>query len=207
MKIHFASLILLPAALLVALTACATGGAGAGGAGSSASGSTGSSAGASSHGDDNRCVTGTWDLDVPGAAAQMLSYLSAKGVPISSATGSGPITLDITGHGAMTYSTGATYTFNAQAGNLPMVITQVQAGTSHGSWAWASGSALTMDFSGWTNAITFTTTVTVGGQASAIPMSIPNQGPGSTPLAATCNDSTLTLKADASPFTLTFRRE
>lgn len=142
-----------------------------------------------------------------GTGDQMQSYLASKNIPISSVTGSGPITLDVAGDGTMTYTTGATYVFNAQLSNLPMVITQVQSGSSHGSWTWASGSVLTMDFSGWVNAINFDTTVTVGGQASAIPFDVPNQGPGSTPLAVTCTARTLTLKADVSPFTLSFTRE
>lgn len=137
----------------------------------------------------------------------MQSYFSAKGIPISSVTGTGPITLEVGGDGTMTYTTGATYVFNAQVSNLPMVITQVQSGSSHGDWAWASGSTLTMDFSGWTHAITFDTTVTVGGQASNIPFDIPDQGPGSIPLATHCTATTLTLKADASPFILSFHRE
>jgi hypothetical protein len=144
---------------------------------------------------------------VQGTGDQMLSYLSAKGIPISSVTGTGPITLEISGDGTMTYTTGATYVINAQVSNLPMVITQVQSGSSHGNWAWARGTVLTMDFSGWTNAITFASTVTVGGQASNIPFSIPDQGLGTTPLTTQCAATTLTLKADASPFVLTFSRE
>ncbi len=205
MNSRLASFVLVPAGLLLALTACTTGGTGSGGSGGT--GGTGSGSSSSVHGNDTRCVTGTWDLDVQGTGDQMLSYLSAKGVPISSVTGTGPITLEIGGHGAMTYTTGATYVFNAQVSNLPMVITQVQSGSSHGNWAWASGSTLTMDFSGWTHAITFDTTVTVGGQASNIPFNIPDQGPGSTPLATHCTATALTLKADASPFILSFRRE
>jgi len=159
------------------------------------------------HGDATRCVTGSWDLDVQGTGDQMQSYLSSKGIPISSVTGTGPITLEVDGHGAMTYTTGATYVFSAQVHNLPMVITQVQSGGSHGHWSWASGSTPTMDFTGWTHAITFATTVTVGGQASNIPFEVPDQGPGATPLVAHCTATTLTLQADASPLILTFHRE
>lgn len=201
MNSHLASFILAPVGLLLALTACTTGGSGSG-----ASGAAGGTDG-SVHGADTRCVTGTWDLDVQGTGDQMQSYFAAKGIPISSVTGTGPITLEVGGHGDMTYTTGATYVFNAQVSELPMVITQVQSGSSHGNWAWASGSTLTMNFSGWTHAITFDTTVTVGGQASNIPFDIPDQGPGSTPLATHCTATTLTLKADASPFILTFSRE
>lgn len=194
MNSRLASFVLVPAAVLLALTACTTGGSGSGSS-------------SSIHGSDTRCVTGTWDLDVQGTGDQMLSYLSAKGIPISSVTGTGPITLEISGDGTMTYTTGATYVINAQVSNLPMVITQVQSGSSHGNWAWARGSVLTMDFSGWTNAITFASTVTVGGRASNIPFSIPDQGLGTTPLTTQCTATTLTLKADASPFVLTFSRE
>jgi hypothetical protein len=208
MNSRLASFVLIPAGLVLALTACATGGAGSGGSGG-AGGTGGSGSGTSSsvHGNDTRCVTGTWDLDVQGTGDQMQSYFESKNIPVSSVTGAGPITLEIDGHGTMTYTTGATYVFNAQVSNLPMVITQVQSGSSHGSWAWASGSALTMDFSGWTHAITFDTTVTVGGQESNIPFDIPDQGPGATPLATHCTATTLTLKADASPFILSFHRE
>ena len=206
MNSRLVSLILIPAALALALTACTVGpGGGASGDPGSGTGSSGSASGP--HGDDTRCVTGTWDLDVPGTGDQMLSYLSGKGIPMTSVTGSGPITMDIAGDGTMTYTTGATYVMNAQVGGLPMVITQVQSGASHGHWAWASGSVLTMDFSGWVNEITFATTVTVGGRAADIPFDVPDQGPGSTPLAVTCTAHSLTLKADASPFVLSFSRE
>lgn len=203
MNSRLAALILLPAALVVALTACTIGGGGSGGSGGSSSGG----AGGSAHGADTRCVTGTWDLDVQGTGGQMQTYLSGKGIPITSVTGTGPITLDVAGDGTMTYTTGATYVIDAQVNNLPMVITQVQSGSSHGHWAWAPGSVLTMDFSGWVNAITFTSTVTVGGQAADIPFDVPNQGPGSTPLAVHCTAHSMTLKADASPFVLSFSRE
>jgi hypothetical protein len=195
MNSRLAALILVPAALVVALTACTPGGGGTGGSGGSA------------HGADTRCVTGTWDLDVQGTGDQMRTYLTGKGIPISSVTGTGPITLEVAGDGTMTYTTGATYVINAQASNLPMVITQVQSGSSHGHWSWAHGRVLTMDFSGWVNAITFASTVTVGGQAADIPFDVPNQGPGSTPLAVHCSAHSLTLKASASPFTLAFTRE
>lgn len=198
MNSRLAAFVVVPAGLLLALTACTTGPGGSGGAGPTSS---------SVHGSDTRCVIGTWDLDVQGTGDQMLAYLSAKGIPITSVTGTGPITLDVAGDGSMTYTTGATYVISAQVSNLPMVITQVQSGASHGRWTWASGSVLTMDFSNWVNAITFATTVTVGGRAANIPFEVPNQGPGSTPLAVHCTARSMTLKADASPFVLTFSRE
>ncbi|MEO6533871.1 MAG: hypothetical protein ABIO06_09910 [Pseudolysinimonas sp.] len=209
MNSRLASLILVPVAIVMALTACTTGGSGSGGSGGSGGtgGSGSGSSGSSAHGGDTRCVTGTWDLDVQGTGDQMLTYLSGKGIPISSVTGTGPITLDVKGNGDMTYTTGATYVFNAQVSNQAMVITQVQDGASHGHWAWAHGSVLTMDFSGWVNAITFTTTVTIGGQVANIPFDVPNEGPGSTPLTVHCTATSMTLKADASPFTLKFSRE
>ena len=172
------SLILVPVALALTLTACTIGPGGSSGGTGPHTGSSGSASGP--HGDDTRCVTGTWDLDVQGTGDQMLTYLTGKGIPMTSVTGSGPITMDIAGDGTMTYTTGATYVMSAQVKSLPMVITQVQSGSSHGHWAWASGSALTMDFSGWVNAITFATTVTVSGRAANIPFDVPNQGPGST---------------------------
>lgn len=206
MNSRLVSLILVPVALAVTLTACTIGtGGGSPGDTGSHSGSSGSASGA--HGGDTRCATGTWDLDVQGTGDQMLSYLTGKGIPMTSVTGSGPITMDIAGDGTMTYTTGATYVMNAQLNDLPMVITQVQSGASHGHWAWDSGSVLTMDFSGWVNEITFATTVTVGGRVADIPFDVPDQGPGSTPLAVTCSAHSLTLKADASPFVLSFSRE
>jgi len=209
MNSRLASLILVPVAIVMALTACTTGGSGSGGSGGSGGtgGSGSGSSGSSAHGGDTRCVTGTWDLDVQGTGDQMLTYLTGKGVPVTSVAGTGPITLDVTGDGNMTYTTGATYVINAQVNDLPMVITQVQSGASHGHWAWASGRVLTMDFSGWVNAITFTSTVTVGGQVANIPFDVPNEGPGSTPLAVQCTARTLTLTTLASPFTLKFSRE
>jgi hypothetical protein len=211
MNRRLASLILVPVALVLALTACTTGGSGSGGTGSgshSGSGSSGASgSGSAAHSSDTRCVTGTWDLDAQGAGDQMLTYLSSKGIPISSVAVTGPITLEVTGDGSMTYTTGATYIFQAELNGMPMVITQVQSGSSHGHWAWAGGSVLTMDFTGWVNAITFTTTVTVSGQVADIPFNVPNQGPGTTPLEVHCTAHSLTLKADASPITLAFSRE
>jgi hypothetical protein len=136
----------------------------------------------------------------------MLQYLIAKGSPVTSSRADGPVELQIHGDGSMTYRTGVNYEFTADVSGIGMTITQAQTGDSFGEWGWSGSSNSIMSFSGWTNNITITNAVEIGGQAANFPITLPDGGPGSGPLAVTCSPHLLTTKADASPFTLSWTR-
>jgi len=186
-----------PAALLLALTACTSGG------GAGAPTAAPSVAAAASQTD---CVTGTWELDTTDAANVVLQYLIGLGAPVSDARADGPVVLEFGDDGSARYRTGVTYDFTADAGGVGMEIMQAQTGSATGEWGWAGSSETVMEFSGWTTDVATTNTVEIGGMAADFPLAIPDLGPGSTPLTITCSADRLTTKADAAPFTLRWTR-
>lgn len=183
------------AALLLALTGCGSGG-------PPTPAHTQAGAGAS----QTDCVTGTWELDTTDAANVVLQYLIGLGAPVTDARADGPVVLEFGDDGSARYRTGVTYDFTADAGGVGMEIMQGQTGTATGQWGWAGASDTVMQFSDWTTDVATTNTVEIGGMAADFPLTIPDLGPGSTPLSVTCSANQLTTKADAAPFTLRWNR-
>jgi hypothetical protein len=191
----------LPAVALVALslTACSPG-TGGGGDGSGGSGPDAS-------GGDTACVTGLWDADTADLAAQVGTFLSDKGLPItgSSASGQQQLSLDEQGYAGMA-STGLEFVIVADLGNgLTETIRQTHNGSFRGDWGWDS--ATVFGFSNITDeGYTVNTAVDINGQGADMPLDIPLAGMTDVPLAVTCEGDTMTTKAEQSPFTTTWHR-
>ena len=154
------------------------------------------------------CLAGTWSQNTDDAAHQALQYLIAKGAPVNDARGDGPVELTIGSDGTMIYRSGVTYEFTADAGDAgTMTIMQSQIGTAQGDWGFAGASDSTLDFSGWTGGVAITNTVQIGGQAVDFPITLPDDGPGATPMSVVCTRTTLKTQVAPSPFTLSWSRE
>ena len=186
--------LVVPAALVLALTACGTGGGGTPGPAHTAAAST------------TDCVTGSWELDTTDTADQVLQYLIGLGAPVTDSRADGPVVLELGDDGSARYRTGVTYDFTADAGGVGMEVMQAQTGTATGEWGWAGASDTVMQFSGWTTDVATTNTVEIGGMAADFPIAIPDNSPGSVPLTVTCSGDTLTTRADQSPFALSWGR-
>jgi hypothetical protein len=184
----------LAAASLLVLAGCGTGGSGGGGT----SGASGGGAGGLAD-----CMAGTWHLDGQNNADQMQAYFTDHGTPVTSTTVDGDVTLNVTGTD-MTYTSAITYTMKAAlSSGLEMEIAQNQAGTSSGQWS-ATGSSVV--YSNWSDGITITNTVSIGGQNAAMPLEIPASTGGGVPMTTTCDGDTLTTHPDVSPFTSVWSR-
>jgi hypothetical protein len=114
--------------------------------------------------------------------------------------------MQINADGTMSYQSGVTYDFTASDSSVGMEIMQAQTGTSSGEWGWAGSSDTVMNFTGWTNGITITNSVQIGGTAANFPIDLPSEGPGAVPLTVTCSSTVLETKADQSPFTQKWNR-
>ncbi|MEO5535407.1 MAG: hypothetical protein ABIR17_09795 [Pseudolysinimonas sp.] len=186
----------LAAASLLVLAGCGAGGSGGGGDTPGASGG-GSGSGLVT------CLAGTWKLDGQNNADQMQAYFTDHGTPVTSTTVDGDVTLTVTGAN-MTYTSAITYTMTASLSDgLDMVIAQNQAGTSSGRWSATESSVV---YSNWSDGITITNSVSIGGQNADMPLAIPASGDDGVPMTTTCNGDTLTTHPDASPFTSVWTR-
>jgi hypothetical protein len=191
----------VPAVLAVALTACTGGGPGPDegtapdpGAQSGAGGTT------------TQCVTGNWNLDTTDTANQLLQYLIAKEAPVIDSRADGAVVLHIGSDGTMTYTSGVTYDFTADAGGAGLEVMQSQIGDASGDWGWGDNANTVMTFTGWTSTVAINNSAQIGGSAVNFPLELPPDGPGSVPLTVTCGGDVLTTKADPSPFTLKWNR-
>lgn len=153
------------------------------------------------------CVTGEWVLDGDDMAQQLLQYMIAQGAPMTEADSDGDVGLTVDGDGTMSYSSGITYTLTAHTSGIDIVVEQSQSGLSTGDWGWEGSSDTRMTFTGWVNGIEFRTIATAGGNTVAVPVTLPEDSPGSVPLTVSCAGDTLTTKADPSPFTSTWHRQ
>jgi hypothetical protein len=179
---------------LLALVACTAPGSGDGGdgSGSDPDGSSGSSGGIS------ECLVGNWDLDGQHNADQIQALMVENGTPVTSTETSGTVHLIVDGT-TMTYVSDISYVMTAQLdAGLEMIVSQLQAGESSGSWS-AEGDEVV--FADWVNGITVTTSVTIGGATSSTPIDIPADTGGGVAMEVVCDGDTLSTHPLESPFT------
>jgi hypothetical protein len=179
---------------LLALVACTAPGSGDGGdgSGSDPDGSSGSSGGIS------ECLVGSWDLDGQHNADQIQALMVENGTPVTSTETSGTVHLIVDGT-TMTYVSDISYVMTAQLdAGLEMIVSQLQAGESSGSWS-AEGDEVV--FADWVNGITVTTSVTIGGATSSTPIDIPADTGGGVAMEVVCDGDTLSTHPLESPFT------
>lgn len=179
---------------LVALAACTAPGPGDGGdgTGTDPDGSSGSSGGI------GECLLGTWNLDGQHNADQIHALMVDNGTPVTSTETSGTVHLIVDGS-TMTYVSDISYVMTAALdGGLEMIVSQLQAGESTGTWA-AEGDQVV--FADWVNGITVTTSVTIGGATSSTPIEIPADTGAGVAMDVVCDGDTLSTHPLESPFT------
>jgi hypothetical protein len=200
-----ATALVIPAALLFALTACTPPGSGSGeGSGD------GSGDGSASGGQPTECVSGDWNADLDDLAAQMLEFMTSSGSPISSVTATGTQGLAIDETGVLGFGNDMTFVTTASISEgLVMTITQTHAGGVGADWAWdgdAEGNVMVFDNFNDSEYV-ITTVVDINGTVSEAPFPTPDISAGNVPLAVTCEGDVMTTKAEPSPFTTTWHRE
>jgi hypothetical protein len=183
--------------ILLALTACGTGGTGTGGTGD---GSGGEADGGVS---TTECIAGkTWVLDLDDSASQLGAQLASGGLNVTQSEGEGrqTFTFDDDGHAIATID--VTYTITVDSGDgIVITLVQTHAGEPFGEWAWLDDST-TISFADWDNAgYSIQNTVLVNGTAGDFPITVPDETLGETDMETECSGSTLTTHVEASPFT------
>lgn len=177
---------------LLALVACTTAGSGGDGSGADPGGSSGSSGGIS------ECLIGTWNLNGQHNADQIQALMVENGTPVTSTETSGTVHLIVDGS-TMTYVSDISYVMTAQLdAGLEMIVSQLQAGESSGSWAVEGDEVV---FADWVDGITVTTSVTIGGATSSTPIDIPADTGGGVAMDVVCEGDTLSTHPLESPFT------
>ena len=179
---------------LLALVACTTPGSGTDdtGSGTDPGGAEGSSGGVL------ECLDGTWNLDGQNNADQIQALMVENGTPVTSTETSGTVHLIVDGS-TMTYVSDISYVMTAQLdAGLEMIVSQLQAGESSGTWS-ADGDQVV--FADWVNGITVTTSVTIGGATSSTPIEIPADTGGGVAMEVVCDGDTLSTHPLESPFT------
>jgi hypothetical protein len=177
---------------LLALVACTTPGSGDGGDGTDPETPEGSTGGIL------ECIDGTWDLDGQHNADQIQALMLENGTPVTSTETSGTVHL-IVDESTMTYVSDISYVMTAELdAGLEMIVSQLQAGESSGSWS-AEGDEIV--FADWVNGITVTTSVTIGGATSSTPIEIPADTGGGVAMEVVCDGDTLSTHPLESPFT------
>ena len=190
----------LAALSLVALAACTSpgpaGDAPVAGPGTGEAGSDGGSGGLAG------CIDGAWEADTGDLADQLQTYFTENGSPVTSVTDEGSSTLQVEGD-TMTYDIDVTFTAVADLDGVDMVIVQHHLGRSSGGWAVEGDEVV---FSGWTNGITITNAITIGGVSSGDATELPADTGGGVPMAVECAGDTMVTAPEASPFTTTWNR-
>ncbi len=184
----------LAALSLFALAACTSPGSGDGDDGDG----TGTDPDGAGSGGIAGCLVGTWDLDGQHNADQIQALMVENGTPVTSTEASGAVHLIVDGS-TMTYVSDISYVMTAQLdAGLEMIVSQLQAGESSGTWA-AEGDQVV--FADWVNGITVTTSVTIGGASSSTPIEIPADGGAGVAMEVVCEGDTLSTHPLESPFT------
>lgn len=184
----------LAALSLFALAACTSPGSGDGGDGDG----TGTDPDGAGSGGIAGCLIGTWDLDGQNNADQMQEFFVANGTPVTSTETSGTVQLTVD-ESTMTYVSDISYVMTAQLdAGLEMIISQLQAGESSGSWSVEGDEVV---FADWVNGITVDNSVTIGGQSSSMAIEIPADAGAGVAMEVVCDGDTLSTHPLESPFT------
>lgn len=185
---------------LLALVACTAPGPGDGGDGGDVG--SGSDGGSASDGVAG-CLDGVWDLDTQHNAEQIQEFFVSNGTPVTSTETSGAVHLTVDGS-TMTYVSDVSYVMTAELdAGLEMIITQLQAGESSGTWSVEGDEVV---FADWVNGITVDNAITIGGQTSESQLDIPADSGGGVAMEVVCEGDTLSTHPLESPFTSLWTR-
>ena len=182
----------IPAALLFALTACATPGAGSGDAGSGGGGTDGAGGGdGAGSATGIECLTDrTWSLDLNDLVGQLADQMSAS-VAVSEATASGSQTITFSSDGTAVGAIDSTFVMTVDSNGLPLTITQTHSGAPQGGWSEASEG--TVSFDEWDDSgYTIDNEISVDGTVVDMPIELPPNSFGGSTMSYECSGSTLT---------------
>lgn len=186
----------LAALTLLALAACTTSPGGAGstdGDSDTDGGSTGAGGGTTAE-----CLQGSWELDGQRQLEQLQENFNATGMNTTATLVEGGVTLTVDGD-TMTYDSNITYTMTAELSNgLQMQVVQTQFGVSEGRWSEAGDQVVFRD---WTNGIQIENTISVAGETTDMPITLPADTGTGVGMSVTCSGAALQTKAAESPFT------
>lgn len=196
MTTRFTATLATTGVLLLALTACTSGGDGSGGPTDDPVPEAGGSAGAATVAE---CVMGhTWNADVPDMGQQLLAQLQGMGSPSTSATGTGSQTLEWGLDGHILLSTDYIFTVVTPLDDgLIMTMKQTHSGPAAGTLV-LDGSIATPADDWDSSAYVVTTAVDINGIASpdtSFPVGDAGVGNG-VPLTVTCEGNVMTTFAE-----------
>lgn len=155
-------------------------------------------------GDTGCLVAGSpWEVSTPDLESQFAGVM--KGVNITDISISGAQTLTVTPDLVATFTPNSTVKITADlGGGLTMVLLQKQSGSSTGQWQQAAAGKLT-SVSPWEGNIKVSNKVTINGQSSGTsPVDLPAGGLADVPITYSCEDSTLNMTVQGSPFVYLF---
>lgn len=191
-------LLAAPLVALLALTGCATAAPTSPDApGSAAAPRSGSTAPTT----DTSCLTGTdWMLDVDDLAAQLVTEMQGRGLPVLAASGSGTQLLRFTAGGPAEYTTDLTFDITMEPSDgLASTMRLHQSGTAHGDWSLTADGRL--EFDDWESAVALELSLEIGGAVTPLPSAdAPLSGPDGGGMSVSCSEGHLETQADPSPY-------
>lgn len=198
----------IPAALLFALTACATPGAGSGDGGSGGGGTDG--AGGSDGGGGSatgiECLTDrTWTLDLDDLVAQLAVQMS-ENIPVTEASGTGTQSFEFSSDGSAVASIDSTFVLSVDGDGLILTVTQTHSGAPTGNWSEAGEGTLAFDEWDETG-YTITNQISMDGTVVSMPLELPSNSWGGSTMSYECSGSSLTTTVPENTFTYRWSTE
>lgn len=194
----------IPAALLLGLTACASGGAGSGsgdgGSGGDGSGGSGGSA------TGVECLTDrTWSLDLDDLVAQLAEQMGET-VPVTEASASGTQTFEFSSDGTAVAAIDSTFVLGVDGDGLILTITQTHSGAPSGTWSDAGEGALAFDEWDQTG-YTIENEISMDGTSVDMPLELPSNSFGGSTMSYECSGSSLTTTVPENTYTYRWSTE
>lgn len=197
----------IPAALVLALTACATPGAGSGDGGSGGGGDGAGGGDGSGSATGIGCLTDrTWSLDLDDLVAQLGEQMAGSGMPLIEATASGSQTFEFASNGTAVAAINSTFVVSVDGNGLPLTITQTHSGAPSGAWSEAGDGAVSFDE--WDDSgYTIDNTISMDGTVVDMPIELPSNSFGGSTMSYECSGSTLTTTVPENTFTYRWSTE
>lgn len=194
----------IPAALLLGLTACASGGAGSGsgdgGSGGDGSGGSGGSA------TGVECLTDrTWSLDLDDLVAQLAEQMGET-VPVTEASASGTQTFEFSSDGTAVAAIDSTFVLGVDGDGLILTITQTHSGAPSGAWSDAGEGNLAFDEWDQTG-YTIENEISMDGTSVDMPLELPSNSFGGSTMSYECSGSSLTTTVPENTYTYRWSTE
>lgn len=194
----------IPSALLIGLTACASGGAGSGsgdgGSGGDGSGGSGGSA------TGVECLTDrTWSLDLDDLVAQLAEQMGET-VPVTEASASGTQTFEFSSDGTAVAAIDSTFVLGVDGDGLILTITQTHSGAPSGAWSDAGEGTLAFDEWDQTG-YTIENEISMDGTSVDMPLELPSNSFGGSTMSYECSGSSLTTTVPENTYTYRWSTE